>query len=134
LLFRYPNNIRLAPLFDNGTSLGHERFPEKVAQWTDNHLDSYIFKGTHHVKWVCTENSGNTPRIGHIALLQQALSEWPKTKEKAAQRLNFTSQELSDCLSDLPALNVPVRLSTERYDFMLRLLNRRHEHLRALFE
>ncbi|HEX5338446.1 MAG TPA: HipA domain-containing protein [Gallionella sp.] len=29
------SKCRLAPLFDNGTSLGHERFPERVRGWRD---------------------------------------------------------------------------------------------------
>jgi len=30
-----PGRWRLSPLFDNGTSLGHERFPERIRNWND---------------------------------------------------------------------------------------------------
>lgn len=40
---------RLAPLFDNGTSLGHERFTSHVGDWNDGNYGRYIANGTHHV-------------------------------------------------------------------------------------
>ena len=42
---RQPPNMptgRLAPLFDNGTSLSHERFPDRVTGWSDARVDQYI--------------------------------------------------------------------------------------------
>lgn len=40
----------LAPLFDNGTSLGHERYVERVQGWTQRRLDEYIECGHHHLR------------------------------------------------------------------------------------
>ncbi|MEZ9322801.1 HipA domain-containing protein [Vibrio sp. 10N.286.51.E5] len=40
----------LSPLFDNGTSLGHERFIEHVRDWDEHRLKVYIKKGKHHLR------------------------------------------------------------------------------------
>lgn len=118
--------VRLSPLFDNGTSLGHERFPERVQNWSDNDLDRYIGRGTHHIKWSLHDPSGAN---GHVALLRRAALAWPKTIEIARSRLDFTRDELAACFVDLRSLPTPVPLTAERIAFVQRLLQRRHELL-----
>jgi len=123
--------FHLAPLFDNGTSLGHERFPDRVAHWSDQDLERYLGKGTHHVKWSLNDQ----PAIqGHFALLARALAEWPETRDQAMRRLDFSNEELADSFSDLLGMDAPVRLSDARYTLMLRLLRHRREHLKALLK
>lgn len=41
-------SCRLAPLFDNGTSLGHERFTDRVKLWSQTSFARYIENGKHH--------------------------------------------------------------------------------------
>lgn len=130
-LIFHPEGCRPAPLFDNGTSLGHERFPNRVGHWSDQELNRYIAKGTHHVRWNLDDA---VPLRSHLVLLERVMSEWPDTCAVARERLDFPAAELAHCLADLMALDVPVRLSSERHTFMLRLLNRRHELLRSLFK
>ena len=119
---------RLAPLFDNGTSLGHERFTDRVSSWTAVDYDRYISKGTHQLKWSLTD-----PLQGHFSLLQRALEEWPDTREAAGARLDFSFDELSDAVADLVRLVATTPLSSERLEFMLRLLGYRLALLKALF-
>jgi hypothetical protein len=125
------DGVYLAPLFDNGTSLGHERFPDCVGQWTERQVNSYIAKGIHHVMWSLADTA---PLRGHKALLERTLGTWPETRSVAGERLKFCSTELSDCFVDLLDFDVPVRFTAERRAFMLRLLRHRHELLRSLFE
>ena len=87
---------KLAPLFDNGTSLGHERFMDYVNRWIDADFNHYILKGKHHVKW-----SLKDPVQGHIALLQRALEQWPDTRQATHAKLNFSSADLSSTIVDL---------------------------------
>ncbi len=49
-VFQSDGKVRLTPLFDNGTALGHERFTERVVGWYDNELTKYIKKGKHHLR------------------------------------------------------------------------------------
>lgn len=70
---------RLMPLFDNGTSLGHERFIDHIAGWQEEDYRRYLRKGTHHVSWSLEE-----PRIkGHFELLNKAVQEWPETRARS---------------------------------------------------
>jgi hypothetical protein len=119
---------RLAPLFDNGTSLGHERFTDRVSCWTAADYDRYISKGSHHLKWSLID-----PLQGHFSLLQRALDEWSDTRETAGARLNFSFDELSDVVADLVKLAAVTSLSSERLEFMLRLLGCRLKLLKVLF-
>lgn len=117
---------RLSPLFDNGTSLGHEYFADRVQGWADDQLLRYIGRGTHHIKW----SLHDTPVInGHFALLKQAVWAWPHTLEKARSRLDFLPDALAMCCQDLVYLPAPVPLTAERMRFVLRLLERRHQLL-----
>ncbi len=125
------DGCRLSPLFDNGTSLGHERFTDRVGTWSELELDRYIDKGKHHVRWSLDDAQ---PERGHLALLGRAFAEWPDTREQAKARLAFSPAELAGCIADLLDLDVPVRLSPERHTFMLRLLKRRHELLVSLLK
>lgn len=132
-LFRTHKNgglqVRFMPLFDNGTSLGHERFVEKVTNWKTEEYQRYIRKGTHHISWSLEE-----PRIkGHRELLARALVEWPETRSLAQARLaEITETSLLDALSDLMHIRAPVCLSQARFDFILRLLNHRLISLKEL--
>ncbi len=150
-----PTGIRLSPLFDNGTALGHDRVCAKFRGWHDRDVDGYIERGRHHLKWSLDQQgqllggigeapigignpkwamNGKEPPNGHLNLLRRALAEWPETCQTASQRLSFSATDLSEALSDLTTLDVPMRLSPERWAFMLRLLKRRYELLKLLFE
>ena len=131
---RVPPNVppcRLAPLFDNGTSLGHERFPERVAGWTDARLDRYIADGTHHVK------SSLEPENlvqGHLPLLRFVLRDWAQHIDLGLlrERIDFSSEDIISSIVDLVQIPVPQPLTTERMQFVCRLLVRRHTFLRDL--
>lgn len=122
---------RLSPLFDNGTSLGHERFPKNVQNWSDAEIMRYAQNGKHHVKWSLAEQ----PVInGHFKLLERAVATWPGTRELARARLDFTQKELIESLSDLSSITLPVPLLPERFAFMLRLLSYRLQILKSLLQ
>lgn len=122
-------SVVLSPLFDNGTSLGHELFPVKTQSWDDQRYEKYLNNGKHHVKW-----SLNEPYInGHKALLEKIFEEWPETKDLACNLLNFNFNHLSDNLMELLNLNAQIPLTHERMSLVLSLLNRRHMFLKSLF-
>lgn len=118
---------RMAPLFDNGTSLGHERFPSRIAGWGRQDYDRYVSKGTHHVKWTLSD-----PVKGHFDLLRRTIDRWPHTVDLARARLNFHEDELSDCFVDLRQLPGPMPLTLERQNFIARLLRLRFNILTDL--
>lgn len=121
---------RLAPLFDNGTSLGHERFPDRVVGWTDAKLDQYIGRGTHHVK-----SSIELEYVqGHLTLLAHVLRDWAHyiDRDLLRSRIDFLPDDLTSSIADLVHLPTPTPLSPARMHFVSRLLVRRHALLRDL--
>lgn len=126
--------FRFAPLFDNGTSQGHELSLEKVQRWLVADFERYIRKGTHHLQWSLDDPP---PRRGHSELLSLAFQEWPGTKETASMRLSpLEIEDFRLAIEDLPILKSPsdsfVHLSTARLDFLLKLIEMRLHNLKVL--
>lgn len=119
--------FRIAPVFDNGTSLGHEILNSNISFMSDyNRLYKYILKGRHHIKWACDDAF----RMGHLELLQMLFGKIPETKQVMLDCLRRVSDEtFESILSTLMGFDVPVRLSIERVGLMLKLLKIRHQRL-----
>lgn len=121
---------RLSPLFDNGTSLGHERYPERIAKWRTEDFQRYIAKGKHHLKWSLDVDGVGIRRHGE--LLAKALDRWPQTRQIAADRLEFDFDEMVATVRQVMSYEVPERLTEARLGFIVRLLELRYQNLKAL--
>ncbi|MBT9456088.1 MAG: HipA domain-containing protein [Burkholderiaceae bacterium] len=127
------SKCRLSPLFDNGTSLGHERFADRVNGWSDARLQQYVEQGTHHLKWSLVE--GVPPLNGHLTLLRHVLATWPGIDIAELKNcLDFETDELPNCIADLAQLPASVALTPDRITFVLRLLTLRHRMLKELLD
>lgn len=114
------NKCWLAPLFDNGTSLGFELQTSRVAEWDEARIDKYVDRGTHHVRW---PTHGGTIQRGHLVLLARALEHWPATREPLRRRFSALSQAaIENSLCDLPHYILPVPMTKARLSLTLRLL------------
>jgi hypothetical protein len=123
------NIASLAPLFDNGTSLGHERFPHLLTKWQDSDYEEYIIKGTHHMKW----DKGEEPRSQHFDMIRRIVGMFPSLKDGLnAMIVNFNIDEVAKNLETLKKLSLPVELSSERADLYLKLLSLRKRKLEAV--
>lgn len=123
---RAPAHFRLAPAFDNGTSLGHEWSNAQLARFDDPRvLLRYIERGCHHMRW----HVEDAYQAGHAELLQKLLERYPQVFPAMRSVLAFDAAELDRRLQGLSALAVPVTLSPERAGFMLRLLRARRDRL-----
>ncbi len=120
----------MAPCFDNGTSLGHERFSHRVEGWSDGQVSMYVNRGTHHVKWRLAMEE--PPINGHFLLLAQAIKAWHGTGDIARDRLNFHEDELLNSIADLTNFPGPVPLTNGRLNFVIRLLRTRFKLLKEL--
>jgi HipA-like C-terminal domain len=113
---------QLSPLFDNGTSLGHERFPDRIKIWQEADFERYIAKGTHHMKW----KENDAFKCGHFAMIEKMTSAFPSIKPTLLQMIREFSIEALRCkLEFLQNLNLPVPLTKERADFYLKLISLR---------
>lgn len=118
--------IRISPVFDNGTSMGREISQNKFKYYDENdHLMKYISKGWHHMKW-----NLNGQQMGHIKMLQKLIEQYPETRKIMLNCLEKVSGEtFKTIFDDLTAFTIPVKLTAERAAFMLKLLQFRHQHL-----
>ena len=123
----YSDGMRFAPVFDNGTSLGHERLPASF-QYDDEskQLDKYISKGQHHMKWRLSDDS----KAGHLELVKNLAHKYPETRQVMLDCLKRVNNEsFNGILNELVAFEVPQRLTGARAALMFELLKRRHQRL-----
>ncbi|MCI1711847.1 MAG: HipA domain-containing protein [Chiayiivirga sp.] len=119
-------NTYLAPAFDNGTSLGHERFANSFARFDDpNYLARYLAKGHHHMRWHMQDER----QAGHAELLLKLAEKYPHCRQPMLDVLAFNPEQLEQELAALAALQSLVPLSPERARFMLRLTLARRARL-----
>jgi len=118
---------KLSPTFDNGTSMGREYSVEELLKWDNEEIKRYVLRGTHHIKW----HIGDPKKAKHNELLKMLASEYPETRDIMLNCLSkVNSNVFEGILSDLSQLNdISVKLTRERADFMLKLLNFRHQWL-----
>lgn len=122
--------LRLSPCFDNGTSLGHERFPNLVCNWSSDVLDRYVRKGTHHLRWQLGKE-----KIPQLEMLRLVFESWPGINFSNLQRrLNVDRQQIEESLTPLLAFDLPVPLTPERLNFTMRVFGRRLELLKELVD
>ncbi len=121
---KHNNNklIRIGPVFDNGTSMGHEILKEDFQKYDDKKvLDRYIAKGWHHMRWAVEEKQ---PK--HRELLIRFLQAYPEKKSTLLDCLAPINEDLlKSIFINLIKFDVPVQLTADRADFMLKLVARR---------
>jgi hypothetical protein len=123
---------RLSPYFDNGTSLGSELDLNRVGGWSDEQVDRYISRGTHHIRWRTSGAPSELIACSHVDLVRRVLTLWPQVRGEIAELLaSLTQQRLEWALGDLTSMELPVPLSAQRMEFVIRLLARRLPLLKA---
>lgn len=127
LLWTAGGQARMAPVFDNGTSLGHEIFPAKMANFTDpERLGRYIGRGTHHMRWHISDERP----VQHAALLQRLLVRSPDLREQISKRLtDFNIEAMRAIITGMMEFDIPIPLRPGRAEFVCRLTEARHQVL-----
>jgi len=115
---------RLAPAFDNGTSMGHEIQSVDLDKFQGEHLCRYVLRGTHHMKWGLLDEG----RMGHLEFLKRLCSSFPASKRWMVAALKKVSPaDIEKIAHGLTEYDVPVRFSESRAKFVVRLLTFRHQ-------
>lgn len=127
LLWTTDGEVRMAPVFDNGTSLGHEIFPHKMAGFADaKRLESYIRRGTHHVHWRIDDER----RPQHADLVARLYERAPELRVHVKNRLDaFNIGAMRAIITDMTEFYIPVPLSPGRAEFICRLTEMRYQTL-----
>jgi hypothetical protein len=125
----YSNNLKEvkgAPYFDNGTSMGHEIINEKI----DNiDIKTYISRGRPHMRWTRGEE-----RITFNDFIGRLLDRLPHTKQKMLDILDFSIEDVKYILQELHAFDTSTKLTSKRAEFMAELLNARQDNLIQLID
>lgn len=126
VIFPTGKDARISPVFDNGTSMGHEISAKNFHLFEDRkYIERYILKGTHHIKWSLLDHAN-----GHCELLKKLANKYPETRLIMVNCLKKVDGSVfKNILDHLVASDIPVRLTPERAAFMLKLLQFRHQYL-----
>lgn len=112
----------IAPWFDNGTSLGCDRFEHKVSRWPEDHFTQYLYNGQHHMRWSKTKAG----RVGMFEMPKLLIELDPSLRDpmlKCIQAVDLP--KLANFLDECTAIQSYVPLSIWRSKFMYRLIERR---------
>lgn len=114
--------VEMAPWFDNGTSLGCDRFEHKVSRWPEDHFAQYLYNGKHHMRW----NKASQGRVG-LFEMPKLLFELDSSLRDPMLKcvLAVDLPKLHSFLGECTAIQSYVPLSKWRAAFMYRLIERR---------
>lgn len=110
----------LSPLFDNGTSLGHELFTENVMHWDRRRYLEYISRGKHHMKWKVGDSGIG---CGHVDMLRNMARKFPSEFAISRKKLaDFDVATLGSQLESLCKLQLYVPLTLARKNLYIELI------------
>ena len=124
IIFKPDKICSLSPLFDNGTSLGHERFIENIQGWDDQRIRAYASKGRHHFR--LNKDDGNK-RIKHFELIKWLVSV---DERKKYMSLKLTSLNMSLMLAEVEKLTLipnEIPFEKERFSWIKKVIQIRYE-------
>ena len=120
-------SARLTPIFDNGTSMGHEISPSNIIKFNNPaHIERYIRRGTHHMKWDIKDEN----KTSHIEFMKLFTSKYPDTMPIVDKLTSYSSGDLDAILNILCKFDIPVPLTQERAELMSKLVIARTRKLR----
>lgn len=121
---------RPTPHFDNGTSMGHERFPALVAGWSPEQWTRYVAKGKQRI----SIHLNPFAFAKHHELLVHCFEKYPKTRKVANARLALLPADFRPMFTDMLKLICPEPFTPGRAMICSSLLTIRTQQLRALLE
>jgi hypothetical protein len=120
------NQPTMAPVFDNGTSLGYEIRDDQIAGALDPMaLSAYVAKGHHSMGW----DEAEPGRARHAELCARFAMAYPHTREIMVDIANLDLEGAAAVLAVCSAIPVEPRFSPRRAELVFRLLGLRRELL-----
>jgi hypothetical protein len=124
--------IRMAPVFDNGTSLGYEILESKMADFfISNRMQKYIDKGRHHIRYQLNDKQP----AQHIELLVWRANKHPAMLQRMKDKLTaFDITRLKSTINHYTGFNIRIPLTEKRADFVYHLIESRYLAIREKIE
>lgn len=116
--------VRMAPVFDNGTSLGYEILEKNMADFsTPNRMLNYISKGRHHIRHQLNDEHP----AQHIELLVLLANKYPVMAERIRDKLTaFDITALKATIDYCTGFNIRIPLTEKRAAFVCHLIESRY--------
>jgi len=105
--------VRLAPLYDNGVSLGYE-LPEGKMGWAADRVQTYVAKGVHHCGW----SSEQDKPAQHAELCGRFLEAYPGVKSIMAETTAMSDFDVAEVLDWCRSFAGPLPFTSERAAFV----------------
>lgn len=124
-------SLRIAPAFDNGTSLGHNYVEDKLdilmndQEW----LDKYVVGGYHHLR-----KAPEGEHFQHVELIRYFITEIPKLREVLKDILSFDMEDVKKMLLDLIRFEVPVKFTENRAKFTYAIIEAKKNALQKVLD
>ncbi len=133
IIWEYENNSvtlsRMTPVFDNGTSMGHEIVQKKFKDFNkEEKIRKYVLKGCHHMKWALDDQTN----LNQVDFLQRLITEHSETRDIVAVLMKFDISKLENDIMELTKFKVPCPLSSERAKFIINLLGFRKKRIMSI--
>jgi hypothetical protein len=120
---------RLAPIFDNGTSLGWEiAETDLIRAAKPDRIDRYVKRGRHHCGW---DRATDSP-MPHFELCRLYAEGFPQARAAMRQVIDFDSAEIMPILEQCMAADVGVPFTADRVRFVSALIEARKRKLTAI--
>lgn len=119
----------IAPLFDNGTSLGFQ-FPDgQLARRGSNAgLEHFNVTGKHQCGW----DIQNDAPLGHFALCERLLATYPTSATMISRIAEVDMTSVEQILTDCTTYDVPIAFTERRAEYLRALIRSRQDHLSRL--
>lgn len=119
-------DTKLAPIFDNATSLGYEIRNSKIPDMLESGaLTRYIARGKHHAGW----GPGHEATRGHVELCRRFLELFPDMVREMIDMLDFEQSQIDAIVEECSEFRTPLRVSRERGELISRLVDLRRNAL-----
>ncbi|MFI3199803.1 MAG: hypothetical protein QX196_15940 [Methylococcaceae bacterium] len=116
--------VRMAPVFDNGTSLGYEILERNMDNfYTSGRMQSYINKGRHHIRYQLQDEYP----AQHAELLVFLANKYPGIASRIKNKLNaFDMDRLRAITINFTKFRIGIRLTEKRAEFVCHLIEARY--------
>ena len=116
----------LAPVFDNGTSMGYEHTEATLrARRGPIWLAQYINKGRHHCGW----DAGSDLPTPHMDLCRRFLAAYPETRPAMQSVTAFDTRLVAQLAAEYVGVDVSIPFTHDRAQFVSTLVETRRQQL-----
>lgn len=124
-------SVTLAPLYDNGTSLGYNILEERLdPAWTLEQIEQFVRKGKHDCGWSHKEDG---PML-NIELCRRFFRTFPQYVPMGMAMLGVGREAIEEIVEWAQGFDTPLRFSAARARFVVDQITTRQRLLREVLE